>query len=188
MFSQNSKEPKRNEDDFFEILYPYYERLYIKALSILKNKEDAKDVLQDALMAAYKSFSKFQGKSNVYTWLYKILVNKCYDFLKKSKKEENLLVKINDPYLKKSNSFVMEEFEKLYEQNEIFKSLIHIINTLESKYREIIIMRYFDGLSYEEISQVKNIKLGTVKSRLSKAKEKLNRKIQEFELLKSYFF
>lgn len=166
------KESSEVEEVFFKSIQPYYEKLFIKAYSIVKNKEDAKDILQEALIAAYKAFSKFKGESNLYTWLYKILVNKSIDFLRNSKKEDDLIQKISNPYDSQSN-FFLYEFEEMYEQNKIFKSLIKIINNLENKYKELIIMKYFDGLTYEEIAEIKNIKLGTVKSRLFKAKEKI---------------
>lgn len=188
MNMQYKEEFSELDETFIKNIQPYYERLFIKAYSIVKNKEDAKDILQEALIAAYKAFSKFKGKSNLYTWLYKIVVNKCIDFLRNSKKEDNLIQKISKPYNPNNShlDFFLYEFEEIYEQNKIFKSLIKIVNNLENKYKELIIMKYFDGLTYEEIAEIKNIKLGTVKSRLSKAKEKILLMAKNDKILKDF--
>ncbi len=179
-------ENKELEELFFQSVYPYYERLFLKAYSLIKNKEDAKDIVQETLLSAYKAFSKFKGKSNLYTWLYRILVNKCIDFLRKSKKEDMFLQRLQHPYSENSTSLFIESFEKNIEQNQIQKSLIIIIEKLEDKYKELIIMKYFDGLTYEEIAEIKNIKIGTVKSRLSKAKEKIVSLLQNEKSIKDF--
>jgi len=78
---------------------------------------------------------------------------------------------------KKYLFFREKKIDQQQEQNELYEYLIYIINKLEYKYKEMIIMRYFDGLTYEEIAEVKAIRLGTVKSRLHKAKELLKKEL-----------
>ncbi len=161
--------------NFVKLVEPYYEKLFLKALSIVKYPDDAKDVLQDSFLAAYLSIKKFKNESNIYTWLYKIVVNKSIDYYKKRNKKK---IESWNPY---SNNKESDIYNISYnnsiknEQNELFDYLISAINKLDEKYKEILIMRYFDNLSYEEISEIKKIRIGTVKSRLFKAKELLRK-------------
>jgi len=169
---------KGSQSDFIELIQPYYERLYLKAYSIIKDKNEAKDVLQDAFISAYLALPKFKKESNIYTWLYRIVVNKALDHLKSKKREANYINPEVNPYAEKEISiFSGEKIQQQQEQNELYEYLIYIINKLEYKYKEMIIMRYFDGLTYEEIAEVKAIRLGTVKSRLHKAKELLKKEL-----------
>jgi len=169
---------KGNQSQFIELIKPYYERLYLKAYSIVKDKNEAKDVLQDAFISAYLALPKFKKESNIYTWLYRIVVNKALDHLKSKKREANYVNPDINPYAEMEKSLFLEEkIQQKQEQNELYEYLIYIIDKLDYKYKEMIIMRYFDGLTYEEIAEIKAIRLGTVKSRLHKAKELLKKEL-----------
>jgi len=168
-----------NKSDFITLIEPYYERLYLKIYSIVKNENDAKDILQDALIAAYISLKNFKKESSIYTWLYRIVVNKALDYLKSQKKENQYIDPNYNPYSENSQFFVENilNVPEKKEQNELYEYLMYEIEQLEERYKEILIMRYFDGLTYEEIAEVKNIRIGTVKSRIHKAKELLKKRL-----------
>lgn len=173
---------KGNISDFSILIEPYYEKLYLKVLSMIKDPNDAYDVLQEALISAYNSLKKFKGNSSIYTWLYRIAVNKSIDFVKQKKKQNKILQIPKNPYDDREDNFSSHSSKNMnvqqnYEQKELFETLINIIEKMDEKYKEILIMRYFDDLSYEEIAEIKQIKLGTVKSRLNKAKEILKKKL-----------
>ncbi|GIX40845.1 MAG: RNA polymerase sigma factor [Leptospiraceae bacterium] len=179
-----------NTGDFITLIEPYYERLFIKAYSIVKEENDAKDILQEALISAFLALPKFKKESNIYTWLYKIVVNKAFDFIKSKKREYSYINPDINPYSENLKIFLENEqnIEEKGEQNELYEYLISTIESLEDKYKEILKMRYFDGLTYEEIAEIKQIKLGTVKSRIHKAKELLKQKlIKEGKFVKNDF-
>lgn len=164
-----------NGDAFVKLVSPHRIRLMRKAASMVGNPDDAEDIVQDSLMTAYRAIRSFRGESGIYTWLYRIVVNKCRDF-HRSKKNS-----ITDPV--DTSSFLIEDeridVEKNLEHSTEAAYLIERINELDKKYREILIMRYFDDLSYQEISKVIGIQVGTVKSRLFKARELLKRAITQ---------
>jgi RNA polymerase sigma-70 factor (ECF subfamily) len=168
-----------NKSDFITLIEPYYERLYLKIYSIVKNENDAKDILQDALIAAYISLKNFKKESSIYTWLYRIVVNKALDYLKSQKKENQYIDPNYNPYSENLQFFVENilNVPEKKEQNELYEYLMYEIEQLEERYKEILIKRYFDGLTYEEIAEVKNIRIGTVKSRIHKAKELLKKRL-----------
>ena len=86
--------------DFDNIYEEYFDRVYYKVLSVVKNDDDAEDICQETFISVYKNLSKFREESNIYTWIYRIAINKTYDFFKKRKLE----FEIND-----------DEIEKVYE-------------------------------------------------------------------------
>ncbi|HBS05052.1 MAG TPA: RNA polymerase subunit sigma-70 [Leptospiraceae bacterium] len=164
---------KGDQRAFMELVSPYRSRLIRKAVSMLGNPQDAEDILQEALVTAYRALKSFRGESGIYTWLYRIVVNKCRDFHRSKKNAPSdsldaVAFMIHDDRI---------DLEKNLELSTESTYLIQQINTLDKRYREILVMRYFDDLSYQEIASVLKIQVGTVKSRLFKARELLKRAI-----------
>ena len=160
-------------DAYMELVGDYRIRLYRKASSLLGDPEDAEDVLQDALMTAYKALPRFRGESGIYTWLYRIVVNKCRDFQRSRKSGKPDSLEIYEPILSDDRISV----EKKHELSDDAGYLIEKIKGLDVKYRQILLYRYYDDLSYEEIAGLIEVNIGTVKSRLFKARELLKRSI-----------
>ena len=168
---------------YYELVSEYRLRLYRKACSLLSNPEDAEDVLQEALVTAYKAIGKFRGESGFYTWIYRIVINKCRDFQRsrRTKREEDI-----EPYQPVLSDDRIS-LEKNLELSDDAEYLIGKINGLGKKYREILMMRYYDELSYQEIADAQDLNVGTVKSRLFKARELLKRAILGNGLGEDYF-
>lgn len=158
---------------YMELVGEYRIRLYRKASSLIGDPEDAEDVLQDALMTAYKALPRFRGESGIYTWLYRIVVNKCRDFLRSRKSGKSDSLEYYEPILSDDRISV----EKNHELSDDAGYLIEKIKSLDVKYRQILLYRYYDDLSYEEIANLIEVNIGTVKSRLFKARELLKRSI-----------
>ncbi|MCB1307202.1 MAG: sigma-70 family RNA polymerase sigma factor [Leptospiraceae bacterium] len=160
-------------DAYMELVGEYRIRLYRKACSIINDAEDAEDVLQDALLTAYRALPRFRGESGIYTWLYRIVVNKCRDYLRSSR---NTRQESMDP----TQAVISDDrisVEKNLELSDDAGYLMTKINGLDDKYRQILVYRYYDELSYEEIAELIHVNIGTVKSRLFKARELLKRSI-----------
>lgn len=170
------KSKKGDIDAFEELIGNYQKKSYNIALKMLKNPEDAMDVSQEALIKVYKSIKKFENKSSFSTWMYRIVVNTCLDFIKKDKK--NLLY-LDKPIETEEGNIKMEVIddyntpENLLEKKLTKKLVKDSINMLKDEYKSIIILRDMEGFSYEEISKILEIPIGTVKSRIKRARDNL---------------
>lgn len=141
--------------DFDEIFEEYFDRIYYKVLGAVKNPEDAEDISQEVFISVYKNLHKFRSESNIYTWIYKIAINKIYDFLRKRKIELDINEEIlgMDSSVDTENKVVLEEKLKL----------------ISPKEREIVILKDIYGYKLKEIAEMKNINISTVKSIYYKA-------------------
>lgn len=164
---------KKKSKEFEVLVKDNMKRAYFSALGFLGSHDAAMDVSQEAFIRAYRNFNKYDTKRNFFTWYYKILRNLCLNFLRdnKNRKEE---------YFFESRKY--EDFrnnpEQTLEEKEELEMLHNAINQLETGDREIIILREFEGYSYEEISEMLNLPAGTVMSRLYYARKKLAEKMK----------
>ena len=158
---------------FAQLISHFQERLYRRALAWLGNPDAAQDVLQATFIAAYRFLKKFRGESSIYTWLYRILSNKCRDHWQKQKRNIPFDVEAWEPILSDERF----NLQKNLELSEDACYLMEKVNALPKKYRIVILYRYYDDLSYTEIAELICAKEGTVKSRLFKARDLLHRTI-----------
>ena len=155
----------------FEMLIETHKNsIYKTAFSMVQNHHDANDIAQIALIKVYHNLSKFNFKSSFSTWLYRITVNSCLDEIRKRKKSNDLTLTIND----EENPIEIESDaltpEASYEKKELKKLVWQKINMLSDKYKKVIILRDINGLSYEEIANIEKCSVGTVKSRINRAR------------------
>lgn len=180
-------EQSRNGDvDAFEELIKDYKKIaYNIALRVLRNVEDAEDASQEALIKVYKSIQNFNMQSSFKSWMYRIVVNTCIDF--KRKKNINAVSIDENIDLGGNKEFQIEIADDtnnpdiLIEKNFNSKLISDAVGRLEDDFKTIIILRDIQGFSYSEISEMLNCNLGTVKSRLNRARKNL-KEILENEL------
>ena len=141
--------------DFDNIYEEYFDRVYYKVLSVVKNDDDAEDICQETFISVYKNLSKFREESNIYTWIYRIAINKTYDFFKKRKLE----FEINDDVLS-----LPEDIN--FDTNVILEEKLKLISEKE---KEIVVLKDIYGYKLKEIAEIKNMNLSTVKSVYYKA-------------------
>lgn len=141
-------------------------KMYKTAKAILNNEDDVCDAIQEALVSAYTNINKLNESKYFSTWIIRILINKCYDIIAKNKKVGNV-VDIDEAQEVKS-----------YDSYESDSIVNKVLNEIDEDLKEITILYYYDGFSIKEISEMVKIPEGTVKSRLSRAREKL------YELIK----
>lgn len=141
--------------DFDNIYEEYFDRVYYKVLSVVKNDDDAEDICQETFISVYKNLSKFREESNIYTWIYRIAINKTYDFFKKRKLE----FEINDDVLSLPEDINFDTKVILEEK----------LKLISEKEREIVILKDIYGYKLKEIAEMKNMNLSTVKSVYYKA-------------------
>ena len=141
--------------DFDNIYEEYFDRVYYKVLSVFKNNDDAEDICQETFISVYKNLSKFREESNIYTWIYRIAINKTYDFFKKRKLE----FEINDEVLSLPEDINFDTKVILEEK----------LKLIPEKEKEIVILKDIYGYKLKEIAEIKNMNLSTVKSVYYKA-------------------
>ena len=141
--------------DFDDIYEEYFDRVYYKVLSVVKNDDDAEDICQETFISVYKNLSKFREESNIYTWIYRIAINKTYDFFKKRKLE----FEINDDVLSLPEDVNFDTKVILEEK----------LKLISEKEKEIVILKDIYGYKLKEIAEMKNMNLSTVKSVYYKA-------------------
>lgn len=181
-------------DAFEQLISPYMTKVYNIALGILGSVADADDAAQDAFIKAYRYIRGFEGNSSFYTWLYKIVYNCCLDAVRKKKRRPFGFLSGNKVTYKDGNETEKEIIdtsplpEEIFIRRETQEQIRLAISRLDENYSSIIILRDIEGLSYDDISKILGISLGTVKSRLSRARENLKNKIiSDFpELLNNY--
>ncbi len=163
-------------DAFEELIKDYKKMAYNIALRVLRNKEDAEDISQEALIKVFKNISSFNMKSSFKVWLYRIVMNTCLDF----KRKKSIISYSIDKPLENDESEMMQEIaDNTYNpdiviQNELESQMLYeSIDSLDDDFRIVIVLRDLQGLSYKDIASVLSCNEGTVKSRLNRARNKL---------------
>lgn len=172
---------KAGDRDAFAALVSAYEgKIYNLALRYLGNREDAMDASQEVFLRVFRFLPGFQEESGFSTWIYRIGVNVCKDMLSKRAKRGELSLELPDEEEDYRTTEVADsryDPEAIVEQADLRESLAEAIGQLPQQQREMIVLRDIQGLSYEEIGQVLSLEAGTVKSRLSRARENLRKKL-----------
>ncbi len=167
---------KKGDPDAFEELVARYEtRIYTIAYRYIGNYDDAGDLAQEALLRVYRSIGGFRGESSFLTWLYRVVTNVCKDELRRRAKErtvsmEEMLEKGKSP---PADGTVNGSPEEAVLSREWQEEVQQVLNSLTEEHRTIVVMRDIQGYSYEEIAFFLECSLGTVKSRLSRARQAL---------------
>ena len=150
---------------------------------MLSDTEDATDAAQEVFIKVYRNIDRFEGKSSLSTWIYRITSNVCKDFLRKrtrtiqsvsiyesSEDDDDRPMEIKD-----SSPTPQEHMEITETQREVRKAL----DELPEEYKSVIVMYDLEGLSYDEISNVLQCPVGTIKSRLNRARKALKKNLSE---------
>ena len=153
---------------FKELVNSYSERLYWHVRRFLCSHEDTDDLLQDIFVKIWSSLSSFRGESQLYTWLYRIATNESLNFLQKQKIRAAL-------QFESMTSKIEERIDEdtLMDGDQLQRDLMKAIQRLPSKQRTVFIMRWFDDLSYEDISEILGTSVGALKASYHFASEKI---------------
>ncbi|MEG6616837.1 sigma-70 family RNA polymerase sigma factor [Peptococcaceae bacterium 1198_IL3148] len=165
---------------FEELIHKYENKVYTVAYRFMGNHADACDLAQEAFIKMYQALPKFRGDSSFMTWIYHITANVCRDELRRRQKKQTLsLDDDSDDNVAPKFTIASDEPgpEEIIESLELSTQVQQCLNMLSEDYRLILIMREIQGLSYDEIAETMNISLGTVKSRLSRARSVFKEKI-----------
>ena len=165
---------------FGELVEIYQDRVYNLALRMSGNADDAFDLAQEAFFRAWRGLSGFQFESAFSTWLFRLTSNVCLDWLRAKKRRPTVSLTTLDDEGEEVQMEIRDPGkgpEELLLAAEDRKALAKALNELPVEYREILTLRAINDLSYEEISRILNLREGTVKSRLSRARLALRNKL-----------
>lgn len=170
----------REEKDFLleKIMIEYGNELVRLAFSYVKDAEVAKDLVQNTFIKCYKNIDSFRFDAQIKTWLYRITINECKDYLKSWNYK---MVQVKSFINETAKSILPSTEKKVIDKynNEEIKDTIY---SLPKVYREVVYLYYYDSLSTEEIANVLDIPVNTVKTRLRRAKQRLESMLKEAEL------
>jgi RNA polymerase sigma-70 factor (ECF subfamily) len=171
---------QKGDPEAFATLVDEHQRyVYNLALRVVRDENEALDLTQETFVRAWTALPNFRGQSQFRTWLYRITTNLCYNRLPGLRRSLNDLGDDVLPDVPESEDTASNPLRVL-ESNEIRIQLHQAIDQLDANYKILIVMRYHDELSYEEIASLLNLPLGTVKTGLFRAREKLRLALQGF--------
>jgi RNA polymerase sigma-70 factor, ECF subfamily len=159
-----------------EMMKLYGQEVLQLVYSYVKNQTLAEDLTQDIFVKCYKSLDTFNGKSKLRTWLWRIAINHCKDFLRSWYNKNVIITDGKEPIYTGSVNMV----EETVVQKDEDEKLIQAIMMLPIKYREVIYLFYYEDLPIKEIADLNGTVDNTVKTRLRRAKELLKVKLEEF--------
>lgn len=171
-----NKAAKGDSWAFEQLVNKYEARLYSVALRMCGNREDAQDCLQDAMLRIYRSLDRFKGQSAFSTWAYRITMNTCLDELRRrrSRAATSLDALLETGWDPAAETVTPEDAAISAEQR---RELEAAIANLPEDMRSAIILREMHDMTYEEISEALDTNIGTVKSRISRGRERLRQLI-----------
>ena len=161
---------------FEPLVLSYEKNVYNLALRMVKNPEDASDMAQEAFIRAYNSLASFRGESKFSVWLYRIVSNVCLDFLRSRSRHPTVSLSVENDEGEETELDIPDESqspEALLERRLTRDSVRRGLDALSEEYRQILLLREIQGLSYDEIAETLSMELGTVKSRIFRARKKL---------------
>ena len=174
---------KKGDTEAFEQLVEMHSsRIYSIALRMVGNPTDAEDLAQEAFLRIWKGLEGFNMDAKFSTWAYRLTTNVCIDYLRKEKKNNNVPLFTEDDEGEETELQIPDERyspEQKMEQEQLRQSVEQAMNSLDPQYRQILTLRELGGLSYDEIARQLELKEGTVKSRIARAREHMRRLLTE---------
>ena len=160
---------EKDERAQLEVYQRYHLAMYHSALRIVRNPVDAEDIMHEGFLTAFEKFDQYKGENKFGGWLKQIVLRKAFNFVKQQ--EETIHYSINKAILLETTA------EKAKEDKAQIQQLQQALNQLKARYRNVLILMYFEGYDYEEISSILNINHGNCRTLVSRAKEQLKQKM-----------
>lgn len=173
---------QRGDKSAFDILVRKYQHKVIKLISrYIKDHDEVHDVSQEAFIKAYRALPNFRGESAFYTWMYRIAINTAKNFLvAKGRRPPNDDIEAQDAEQFDGESALKEYAtpDQLLQRDEVQKAVFDAIDELPEDLRTAITLREIEGLSYEEIADAMSCPVGTVRSRIFRARESIDKRLR----------
>lgn len=159
-----------------ELVSRYQDRLFNALLRVLGSRDDARDVVQDALIQAFVKLESFRGDARFYTWLYRIAMNLALSHRRRRRPvvsveeaKDNVGVEPADPQQRPDQDLMQQERAAIVQQ---------ALDQLNTEHRQILVLREMEGCSYDNIAEILNLPVGTVRSRLFRARMQLKEQLE----------
>ena len=172
---------------FQKLVERYQRRIFGLCYGMVRNPDDAMDLVQETFVKVFKNLDRFEGQSSFYTWAYRIATNVSIDFLRKQKRQRT--VDYDDAILRDDDvedvgsllpSRLGVNPAKVYGRRELLEKIEEALGTLSDHHRQAILLREVEGLSYQEIADVMEVSIGTVMSRLHHARKNMQKHLAEY--------
>jgi len=174
----------------FKLLVERYQRkVYAVAYGMVKDREEARDIAQEAFVKVYKYLEHFKGDASFYTWLYRITVNICIDSLRKKGSakgddhvefDESVRMDVSEANIGALGSRLGTNPQKSALRKELADKISAALQQIPEAHRQILLLREVEGMSYEELARTLQIPKGTVMSRLFHARLKMQKILNEY--------
>lgn len=169
---------------FRSLFERYHRRAYALAFGVVRNQDDALDVVQDAFIKAHRHLDKFEGQASFYTWLYRIVMNLAIDHLRKHKRSQPVDFTDAAVESKLSEDALLPRIiggnpGRALMDREIRDRISEALDSLSENHRAVLVMRELDGLSYEEMAAAMQCSKGTIMSRLFHARKNMQRQLAD---------
>jgi len=186
----NSRELLNKNNDFEQTALPLMNTLYNYAMSLTRNQENAKDLLQETYLKAFRFWDTYEKGTNVKAWLYQIMKNSHININRKIFKEPRKIeYDENQFYGKISQSGLIDAYLNGKSGDQIFgDEIAQSIASLPKIYQTIVLLSDYEDFSYEEVAQIVNCPVGTVRSRLHRGRKQLQRKLADYAEYNGYIF
>ena len=176
---------------FEQLVGRYEQKVFNIAFRMSGDREDALDLSQESFIRAYRALNRFEGQSAFSTWLFRIVTNTCIDALRKRKRQP-VVVLSTDSSIETDDGEYQIEFPAPSDQNpeelvlgtELREQLQYALSRLSEEHRLALVLRDVEGYTYEEIAEILEINIGTVKSRINRARLSMREEIGSMEQLR----
>lgn len=172
-----------DESAFAQLVRAYENKVYHLALRMCSNREDAMEIAQEAFLSAWRGLERFQGEAAFSTWLYRLASNACIDFLRKEKRKRAAGGVLSLDDTEEGATLDLPDYDadphRQLEQSEVRRAIADGLAGLSPEHRNVLTLREISGLSYAEIADLLGLEEGTVKSRISRARLALRKKLVE---------
>ena len=190
MAEQIKIDAAKKRKEFEAQALPHMDALYRTALRMTKNEKDAEDLVQEAFVKAYRFWDKFDSGTNCRAWLFKIMTNKFINDYRSTSRSPMAvnMDDIDDNFLygqlavgSKESNPEQDLFNKIFD-DDVKKA----IETLPDDFRLVVVLSFLEGFSYQEIADITDLQLGTVKSRLHRGRKLLQKELFEYAIKNGY--
>ena len=172
---------KKGDYRAFDLLVlKYQSRVIATAYKYVKEKQLAEDIAQEAFIKSYKSLDSFREESSFYTWVYRIAVNTAKNYIVSSKRREEIIM----TDFSEDNTYYPEKLDvdspqDILNASELRDLIFETLSSLGEETRTALSLREFDGFSYEQIAEIVNCPVGTVRSRIFRGREMIEEKVRK---------